>query len=264
MNKINFDNKKGDGFFARKGFYIALATCLVAVGAATWTAVNTFSSLDKDVTLNVPSDVNSQQEASSVFSRPSSLHSVVSGEDESSSETISSSESDGYSSEASEPVSSTEETSSEEVQAAQTDPESPEAQVTYVLPVNGTITKKYSNTELQYSSTYDDWRIHQGIDIAAESGSEVAAIASGTVKELYADPLWGTTIVIEHRNGIVSYYSGLDAETNVKIGNEVTTSQKIGKLGTIPCESADGIHLHLGIKQNDEWVSPLEIMGIGK
>lgn len=70
-------------FLPRKGFYIALATCLVAVGAATWTAVNTFSSLDKDVTLNVPSDVNSQQEASSVFSRPSSLHSVVSGEDES-------------------------------------------------------------------------------------------------------------------------------------------------------------------------------------
>ena len=263
MNKINFDNKKGEGFFARKGFYIALATCLVAVGAATWTAVNTFSSLDKDLTLDVPSDTGSQQETSSVFSRPSSMYSVVSGEDESSSQSQTSSETSDISSDQSEPASSTEETSSE-IQAAQTDPESPEAKVTYVLPVNGTISKKYSETELQYSATYNDWRIHQGIDIAGQSGSEVGAITSGTVKELYADPLWGTTIVIEHRNGIVSYYSGLDAETNVKIGDEVTTSQKIGKLGTIPCESADGIHLHLGIKQNDAWVSPLEIMGIGQ
>lgn len=263
MNKINFDNKKSEGFFARKGFYIALATCLIAVGAATWTAVNTFSSLGGDTTLDVPSDTSSQQDISSDFSRPSSMYSVVSGVDESSSYTSSSEEYESLPSESSEPDVSSEDTSSE-IQAAQTDPAEPEPAVTYVLPVSGTITKKYSGTELQYSSTYNDWRIHQGIDIAADSGAEVAAIAGGTVTEVYSDPLWGTTIVIEHRNGVVSYYSGLDSETNVQVGDTVSTSQKIGKLGTIPCESADGIHLHLGIKQNDEWVSPLEIMGIGQ
>ncbi len=257
MNKINFDNKKSEGFFARKGFYIALATCLVAVGAATWTAVNTFSSLGNDVTLDVPSDTSSD-DTSFVFS---SMHSVVSGE-ESSSQAPVISEENTPSSLPSEP-SSTAGTSSE-AQAVQTNPEDPEPEITYVLPVEGTITKKYSDIELQYSGTYNDWRIHQGIDLAAESGSDVAAIAGGTVKELYADPLWGTTIVIEHRNGIVSYYSGLDSETNVKVGDEVTTAQKIGKLGSIPCESADGIHLHLGVKQNGEWASPLEIMGIGE
>ncbi len=256
MSKINFDNTKNDGFFAKKGFYIALATCLVAIGAATWTAINTFSSLGNDTTLEVPSaSLSAEPDTSSAYnfySRSSEVYLETSSEDSSDEEDVS------------EPSSEIEESSESDTAAepAQTTPEQKEPAVTYVLPIKGTIIKNYSEKELQYSKTYNDWRIHQGIDIAAELGSEVVAIAGGIVKEVYSDPLWGTTIVIEHKNGIVSYYSGLDSETNVTAGQEVSTSQKIGKSGVIPCESADGIHLHLGIKKDGKWTAPLETMGL--
>ena len=38
MSKIKFD--KEQSFFERKGFYIALAICLIAVGAASYAAVS--------------------------------------------------------------------------------------------------------------------------------------------------------------------------------------------------------------------------------
>lgn len=256
MSKINFDSPKGDGFFAKKGFYIALATCLVAIGAATWTAVHTFSSIDRDLTLDIPSAVLSS-ESSAVSEREISggAAGYIDIFDDASEDNIPSAEEP-----AGEEVSSDSAVSAEMVQATP-DEKEPAA---YVLPIKGAITKNFSSAELQYSSTFSDWRIHQGIDIAGEAGSDVAAIASGTVKEVYSDPLWGTTVVIEHSGGIVAYYSGLDSETSVYVGQQVGTSQKIGRLGSIPCESADGVHLHLGIKKADEWASPLEVMKIGK
>ena len=45
-----------------------------------------------------------------------------------------------------------------------------------------------------FSFTMQDYRTHGGIDISAPVGSAVYSIASGTVTEIYSDPLFGKTV----------------------------------------------------------------------
>lgn len=122
------------------------------------------------------------------------------------------------------------------------------------------IIKKYSNNNPVYSKTFNDWRVHNGIDIKTEQGSKVKAITDGTVKEIYDDPLLGQTIVVEHDGGFLAYYSGLGNTTLVNVNDKVEAGKDIGSINDIPCEKADGYHLHLAIKKDDAFIDPLEIL----
>jgi len=122
------------------------------------------------------------------------------------------------------------------------------------------IIKKYSNNNPVYSKTFNDWRVHNGIDIKTEQGSKIKAITDGTVKEIYDDPLLGQTIVVEHDGDFLAYYSGLGNTTLVNVNDKVEAGQDIGSINDIPCEKADGYHLHLAIKRDDSFIDPLEIL----
>lgn len=132
----------------------------------------------------------------------------------------------------------------------------------YVLPVTGDILKDFSSTELKYSLTYGDMRLHEGIDIAAAAGSAVNAAGAGKVTEIKKDTFWGTMIVIDHGNGIIGYYCGLADKTAVKVGQNLDAGAKLGALGTIPCESLDPPHLHLAFKKDGKYVSPLGLVNM--
>ena len=56
-------------------------------------------------------------------------------------------------------------------------------------------------------------------------------------------------------------YSGLDKNGVVQPGQEVKVNQKIGVLGEIPMEKADGIHLHFELLKNGKYVSPSAYLG---
>ena len=40
----------------------------------------------------------------------------------------------------------------------------------FAIPLNGNIGKIFSDSELQYSATYNDMRLHLGVDVQAEKG----------------------------------------------------------------------------------------------
>ena len=63
---------------------------------------------------------------------------------------------------------------------------------------------------------------HPGVDIECSKGSEVRAIADGTIENVYVDDRLGVTIVISHANGMASVYSNLKAEPPVNIGDRIT------------------------------------------
>lgn len=132
--------------------------------------------------------------------------------------------------------------------------------LTMVAPVVGEVTKFHSLEVPVFSNTLNEWRVHTGIDISAEEGSEVYSAAAGTVTKVYSDPFLGKSVEISHGNGVVSIYSNLSAEgLAVSEGQIVASGDKIGTVGdTSLSELADESHLHFGVKLNDVSVNPLD------
>lgn len=127
----------------------------------------------------------------------------------------------------------------------------------YVWPVVGETGMGYSMDALVYNRTMGDWRTHDGIDIAAQVGEYVRAASAGTVTDVYEDVLYGTTVVIDHGQGLVSYYANLQAQPVVKAGDELLAGDVIGGVGeTALCESGEPCHLHFAMSLNDESVDP--------
>ena len=135
------------------------------------------------------------------------------------------------------------------------------APLVFTWPVNGTIIWDYSVEVLAYDITMGDWRTHSGIDIAAAVGTQVMATANGTVSEVYEDDLLGTTVVIDHGNGLVSMYSNLTTVPAVKAGTKVSTGTIIGAVGrSASAESRQDPHLHFSILKNNKAVNPTEYL----
>lgn len=135
------------------------------------------------------------------------------------------------------------------------------APLVFTWPVSGSIIGDYSVEALAYDVTMGDWRTHSGIDIAAPIGTQVMATASGTVKAVYEDDLLGTTVVVDHGNGLVSLYSNLTTVPAVKAGATVSTGTVIGAVGrTATSESRQDPHLHFSMLKNDKAVNPTDYL----
>ena len=101
---------------------------------------------------------------------------------------------------------------------------------------------------------YHYMRMHNGIDIAAESGTNILAAESGTVIEATYNSGYGNYIVIYHGNGISTLYahsSGLIAS----VGDRVTRGEVIALIGDTG--NAKGYHLHFEVRKNGSPVNPL-------
>lgn len=133
--------------------------------------------------------------------------------------------------------------------------------VYYAFPLGDKVSREYSKGELTKNKTTDDWRTHNGVDIAGTSGDPIKAICDGEVTAVRDDALWGTVVTINHNNGIVAEYRGLQKDSTLKPGASVKINEKIGTLGEIPIEKDDGIHLHLEMLKDGNLVSPSDYLG---
>ena len=132
-------------------------------------------------------------------------------------------------------------------------------------PLAGETVLDYAMDCLVYNPTTRDWRVHDGIDIAADAGTQVLAAADGTVYTTYNDETMGVTVVIRHEGGYVSVYSSLAEELSVKAGDSITCGQVIGTVGdTALMESAIGEHLHFSVTCNDESMDPADFFALGE
>ena len=130
-------------------------------------------------------------------------------------------------------------------------------------PISGETVAEYAMDCLSYNATTRDWRVHNGVDIAAEAGTEVCAAADGMVYTTYEDETMGTTVVIRHDGGYTTKYSSLDADVAVSPGDEVKLGQAIGCVGsTALLESALGDHVHFSVTHNDEPMDPADFLDL--
>ena len=132
-----------------------------------------------------------------------------------------------------------------------------------LMPVSGETAAPYSMEALSYNQTTRDWRVHDGVDIAAAAGTEVCAAAAGKIYTVCEDETMGMTVVVEHSGGYLTEYASLAENVQVAAGETVTAGQCIGYVGSSALlESAIGDHVHFSVTCNGKLVDPMEFLGI--
>ena len=130
-------------------------------------------------------------------------------------------------------------------------------------PVSGETLSGYSMDCLSYNETTRDWRVHNGVDLAAEEGTQVLAAADGEVYTVYEDDTLGYTVVIRHNGGYTTRYSSLAQTILVKPGDTVTLGQPIGYVGcTALVETVLGPHVHFSVSYQDSPMDPGEFLAL--
>ncbi len=131
----------------------------------------------------------------------------------------------------------------------------------YVTAVAGEVVNAFTGDEMVKSKTFGDWRTHAGIDISAKVGSEVYAISDGTVSDVYEDALMGHTVVIEHKEKVVSRYCNLAPEITVKKGDKISLGTVIGNVGNSAAgECMEVEHLHLEVTRDGAQIDPMSLV----
>ena len=132
-------------------------------------------------------------------------------------------------------------------------------------PVSGQEIFGYSMEALSYNDTTRDWRVHNGVDLAAQEGTPVCAAADGTVYTTYEDEILGHTVVIRHEGGYTTRYSSLADNIPVAAGDTVTMGQTIGYADcTAMVETAMGSHVHFSVSCRDIPMDPADFLALGQ
>ena len=128
-----------------------------------------------------------------------------------------------------------------------------------IMPVSGEVICAFSNGELVKSETLGVWKTHDGIDIKAELGAPVKAMNKGKVIKVWSDSLWGNCIKIDHGNGVTGHYYGLTSAAAVSECYMLNSGDVIGAVGdTAQIEVAQATHLHFALDRNGTWIDPVE------
>ena len=125
-------------------------------------------------------------------------------------------------------------------------------------PVFGEISLPFAMDKMVFSKTMQDWRAHSGVDIAAELGSGVKAVADGVIEAVINDPRFGRTVIINHGGNVRSVYSNLANNVPVTTGQKVKQNAIIGTIGdSAQIESMDKTHLHFEVTEKNLPVNPV-------
>lgn len=99
---------------------------------------------------------------------------------------------------------------------------------------------------------------HDGIDLAAPSGTPVKTAQEGTV--LYAGEQrgYGNIVIVEHTNKLITLYAH-NRDLRVRTGQKVRREQVIATVGESGRTS--GPHLHFEVRLDGKPVDPLDFLG---
>ncbi len=102
-------------------------------------------------------------------------------------------------------------------------------------------------------------RLHEGVDIAAPSGSAVRATMGGVVVRAGVDGGYGRFIEVRHTGGLTSLYAHLGRVAPLKAGTVVKPGQVVGYVGS--SGRSTGAHLHFEIRHDGKPLNPVVFLG---
>ena len=133
--------------------------------------------------------------------------------------------------------------------------------IVFDIPVNGSIIKDYVAAGVVYNQTLNLYSGHKAIDFAAEEGTAVKAVFQGKVENITNSKLEGTTLTIDHGNGLKTVYNSIEVDESIEIGSEVAKGDIIGSVSTNNrLEYLDGAHLHFEVLENGVKTDPYKYL----
>lgn len=223
----NENNKKR---FAGRGYYIALIACIAAVGISGYVFVNTARQSAVETSAEVSTVSGGEETGEAVTSQEPAAQTA--GEE-------AQDMGDSY----------------EETMGALSTEEK------LVWPLEGAVAETFSQEQLVWSETMEDWRTHEGIDIAAMDGDLVCASQDGTVTAVYEDDYLGSVVVVSHEDDVSTLYANLMETPSVAVGQTVSAGDVIGQVGgTALLETAQEPHLHFEVFRGGNNIDPLSYL----
>lgn len=126
----------------------------------------------------------------------------------------------------------------------------------FIWPVTGRITGIFGSQRILNG---EPRRPHNGIDIAANTGTPIVAPAAGVVAFVHPDMYFnGATVILDHGHGLTSVYCHLH-RIKVEPGQTIEQGQPIGEVGATG--RATGPHLHWGMELFQNRIDPKLLVG---
>lgn len=121
-------------------------------------------------------------------------------------------------------------------------------------PVRGWVTSPFGNRMSPFSGIL---KFHEGLDIAAQTGTPVMAPADGVVVKAGFSTGYGNMVEISHGYGIKTVFAH-NSRLNVKAGQRIKRGDIIAYVGD--SGSSTGPHLHYEVRMNGLPVNPVKYM----
>nr|WP_243281643.1 peptidoglycan DD-metalloendopeptidase family protein [Eubacterium maltosivorans] len=131
------------------------------------------------------------------------------------------------------------------------DPKEAASLIYPLLGTAGTLTSVFGGRDAPTAGASTN---HGGIDLAAPTGTQIAAVLGGLVTIAGEYGGYGNAVKIDHGNGVESLYGHMSA-VGVAPGQQVTAGQVIGNVGSTGIST--GPHLHLSMYKDGEAIDPL-------
>lgn len=113
----------------------------------------------------------------------------------------------------------------------------------------------------RFHPIYKRWLPHDGIDIAAKTGTKIYSAADGKVTFVGWVRGYGRVVVIRHTKGFSTRYAHLSGAI-VHINEWVDQGQLIGYMGD--SGRVTGTHLHFEIRRNEQALNPAKFIDFSK
>jgi len=124
----------------------------------------------------------------------------------------------------------------------------------FAWPVRGRLTSYYGyrRNPVGRGRTF-----HDGLDIAAATGTPITAAMEGRVQSVGYDNVYGNFVVVNHSGGYRTLYGHMDSYAT-RAGASVDTETVIGYVGNTG--QSTGAHLHFTVYRNGASINPRSVL----
>lgn len=126
---------------------------------------------------------------------------------------------------------------------------------------NMSLLRSFDGVRMVQSGITGVWQLHDAVDLIAEPGAPVFAMANGIVLSIEEKGLQQACVTVSHPGGYEVTFAGLSMLSGIQPGDPVKAGQTLGFAGDGPMDETDlDDHVHLRITKDGHAVDPMTLL----